>query len=125
MRERGLNGESKILFADEMRVGLIGRITKVWAPRGVKILQKKEYTFKWAYLNLGVDVERGVLYWFWTDDISSSSIREVLRNCEQKGVDGIVWDRAKSHMSKEVRDEGIALIHQPPYSPELNPTERV
>ena len=44
---------------------------------------------------------------------------------EQTDVAAIVWDGAPGHRHQQVREVGLALIEQPPYSPELNPAERV
>ncbi len=44
-----------IAWADEMRVGLIGQVRRVWAPRGVKVVQPLEYTYQWQYLALTVN----------------------------------------------------------------------
>ena len=41
------------------------------------------------------------------------------------GVDVVVWDGARGHKAQVVRETGLTLIGQPPYSPELNPAERV
>ena len=38
---------------------------------------------------------------------------------------GVVWDHAASHKAKVVGEVGLRRIYQPPYSPELNPAERV
>jgi transposase len=40
-------------------------------------------------------------------------------------VKGVVWDHAAFHKAKVVGKVGLRRIYQPPYSPELNPAERV
>src|SRR5262245_20551508 len=37
----------------------------------------------------------------------------------------LVWDRARGHRGEVYDDVPVKLIEQPPYSPELNPAERV
>jgi transposase len=37
----------------------------------------------------------------------------------------VVWNHAAFHKAKVVGEVGLRRIHQPPYSPELNPVERV
>ena len=50
----------------------------------------------------------------------------ILKHREQSAIRTLVWDGAGSHRSKDIRSiEGITSIVQPPYSPELNPVERV
>ena len=41
------------------------------------------------------------------------------------GIDAVVWDRAPAHQTAAVHQQGGTLIAQPPFSPELNPAERV
>jgi len=40
-------------------------------------------------------------------------------------VEVVVWDNAPSHKAKVLREVGLCLSFLPPYSPELNPAERV
>ena len=44
---------------------------------------------------------------------------------QQTDVAAVVWDGASSHRHELVRGVGLPLIGLPPYSPELNPAERV
>jgi transposase len=44
---------------------------------------------------------------------------------DSAGVQGVVGDHAASHKAKVVGEVGLRRIYQPPYSPELNPAERV
>ncbi len=48
-----------------MRLGLQGQLRRVWASRGVKVVQKLQFVFEWAYLLLAVDPLRGSLLWDW------------------------------------------------------------
>ncbi len=58
-------------FADEMRVGLRGMVRRVWGCRGVKVVQRVQMVYRWAYLFLVVDVRRGRLLWGWIDSMRS------------------------------------------------------
>ena len=49
-------------FADEMRVGLRGMVRRVWGRRGVKVRQRLQLVYKWRYLFLAVDVEKGKVH---------------------------------------------------------------
>jgi hypothetical protein len=44
---------------------------------------------------------------------------------DSAGVQGVVGDHAAFHKAKVVGEVGLRRIYQPPYSPELNPAERV
>lgn len=108
-----------------MRVGLMGQVRRVWAPRGVKIRQPVELRYEWEYLNLAVNGLEGTLYWEWMPNMKQESIAAVVEGLKEEGAQGIVWDRAPSHRARKVKRIGVMLIQQPPYSPELNPAERV
>lgn len=116
---------SSLFFADEMRVGLLGQVRRVWAPRGVKLRQEVELKYEWAYLNLAVNGLAGSLHWEWTPNMKQEAIAMVVKGLKGKGVKAIVWDGAPSHRAQKVEEVGITLIRLPPYSPELNPAERV
>ena len=44
---------------------------------------------------------------------------------DSSGAQGVVWDHAAFHKAKVVEEIGLRRIYQPPYSPELNPADRV
>ncbi len=72
-------------FGDEMRVGLIGCVRRVWAPRGVKIEMPVEYQYAWAYLNLAVNGLTGHLLWDWTENLKAESLAPVARGSADQG----------------------------------------
>ena len=108
-----------------MRVGLIGQVRWVWAPRGVKVVQVVEYKREWAYLNLAVNGLTEQLRWDWTENMKGESIAPVVQQWAEDGVEVVVWDRARGHRGPAYQEVEVKLIEQPPYSPELNPAERV
>ena len=108
-----------------MRLGLMGQVRRVWAPRGVKIEQVVEHQREWAYLNLGVNGLTGQLVWDWTENLKGESIAPVVQQWAQKGVAVIVWDQARGHRGEVYHGVRVKLVEQPPYSPQLNPAERV
>lgn len=108
-----------------MRVGLIGRVCRLWAPRGVKVEQWVEYEREWAYLNLAVNGLTAELHWAWTENMKGVSIAPVVQRWAEEGVSVLVWDRARGHRGPAYEHIEVRLIEQPPYSPQLNPTERV
>ncbi len=108
-----------------MRVGLIGSVRRVWASVGVKVVQLLEYKYEWAYLNLAVNGVTGTLLWDWTTNMKAASIASVVQAWAEQGVAAVVWDRARGHRSLAYEDSPVQRIEQPPYSPELNPAERI
>ena len=113
-------------FADEMRVGLRGMVRRVWGRRRVKVRQRVQLVYEWLYLFLVVDARRGKLHWTWIDSMKTEMVGAAVNGLkEQTKVGAVVWDGAPSHRDRRMRGLGLPLIELPPYSPELNPAERV
>lgn len=125
LKAAGIRQNQGIYWSDEMRVGLIGTIRRVWASRGVKVVQLREYTYAWAYLNLAVNGVTGHLLWDWTENMKGVSIAPIVQSWADHGVQSVVWDRARGHRGPAYDTVDVQRIEQPPYSPELNPAERV
>lgn len=112
-------------WADELRLGLIGRTRRVWAPVGVKVVQPLHYERQWCSLVLVVDPRAGRLWWSWTLDMTASGIAAAVALWREAGIDAAIWDRAPAHQTAAVHQEGVTLVPQPPYSPGRNPAERI
>ena len=125
LKEEGVQKGEKVCWADEMRLGLISQVRKVWAPVGVKIVQKIQISYQYIYLHLAVDGIKGTLNWLWAENMKQESVVAAVAEWQQAGIDTIVWDGAPSHRGNDVKAMQPTLIIQPPYSPELNPAERV
>ena len=108
-----------------MRVGLLGQVRRVWAPQGVKIEQAVECKYEWEYLNLAVNGLTGQMRWAWTEDMKGVSLASVVKEWAEKGVGVIVWDGAPGHRGPAYDEVKVKRIQQPPYSPQLNPAERI
>ena len=57
--------------------------------------------------------------------MKSDSSAPVVESWAAKGVEVVVWDGAKGHHGAAYDEAEVARVQQPPYSPELNPAERV
>ena len=112
-------------WADEMRLGLHGRVRRVWAPRGVKVRQRVQLRYEWRYLALAVDGVRGRLWWQWLPSMRKEAVAPAVVAWQAAGIAALVWDGAPAHRARLVRDIGVTLVTQPPAAPELNPAERV
>jgi transposase len=88
-------------------------------------VQVVAYQRVWAYLNLAVNGVTGQVRWGWTENMKAMSIASAVKQWGEAGVSVIVWDRARGHRGSAYADVPVQLIEQPPYSPELNPAERV
>ena len=111
-------------WADELRLGLHGQVRRRWTARGGKLRLKVQVRYVWRYLILAVD-PTGRLRWRWLERFRKAPVAEVVAAWQAEGLRALVWDNAPSHTAKLVRGVGLPLVGLPPYSPELNPAERI
>jgi hypothetical protein len=122
----GLTGSSRIGFADELRLGLRGTTRRVWGRRGLKVRQRLQLTYEWRYLFAAVDGQAGRVWWNWVPSMKAEALWPTMAGVREMNVlDGLVWDNAPSHRDADITDLDLALVGLPPYSPELNPAERL
>src|ERR687892_258950 len=109
-----------------MRGGLRGMVRRVWGRRGVKVYQRLQLAYQWRYLFLVVNAQAGTLHWCWLDSMAGEQMVAAVGGLKNHTeVATVVWDGAPGHRHEWVREWGMPLIGLPPYSPELNPAERV
>jgi len=108
----------EVVFADEMRLGMLPQVRRVLGRRGKKLRERVELRYEWVYLVLGVDPMRGRLWWGWVKRVRGAEIAQVLRTWKGAGVKGVVWDHAAFHKAKAVGEVGLRRVYHPPYSPE-------
>jgi transposase len=122
LREADVTQSHRVWFCDEMRFGLWGHTRKRWGLRGVKIIQPIPIEFAWEYLVLVVDVVRCELRWDWAKRLNQTHLLPIFKRWLP---DVVIWDGASAHGGKAMGEVGFERISLPPYSPELNPCERV
>lgn len=109
-----------------MRVGLRGMVRRVWGRRGVKVHQRLQLAYHWRYLFLVVNAQAGQLHWCWLNSMAGEQMAAAVGGLKKHTeVATLVWDGAPGHQDERVGELGMPLIGLPPYSPELNPAERV
>jgi hypothetical protein len=92
----------------------------------VKVVQRVQIVYRWRYLVLAVDGRSGRLWWTWSATLRACDLLPAIDAIkEQTPLAAVIWDRAPAHRDAQIRALGLPLIAQPPYSPELNPAERV
>jgi hypothetical protein len=122
----GLTRGSRIGFGDELRLGLRGTTRRVWGRRGVKVRQRLQLKYDWRYLFAAVDGQAGRVWWNWVPSMKAEALWPTIAGSQEMDLlDGLVWDNAPSHRDDEVTDLDLAFVGLPPYSPELNPAERL
>ena len=126
MAGAGVSQKTAWGFANEMRVGLRGLVRRVWGRRGVKVRQRLQLAYYWRYLFLVVNVQAGQLHWCWLDAMAGEQMAAAVGGLKKHTeVATVVWDGVPGHWDEGVRELGMPLIGLPPYSPELNPADRV
>jgi transposase len=120
----------EVWFQDEARIGQQGTLTGVWAERGSRPTAVKQTEYEWCYLFAAVNPLTGA-----SSALVSPTVNTALMNRHlafigrEAGPDRhvvLVLDRAGWHVARALNvPKNITLLHLPPYSPELNPVERI
>jgi hypothetical protein len=122
----GLTRTSRIGFGDELRLGLRGTTRRVWGRRGTKVRQHLQLKYEWRYLFAAVDGQSGRVWWNWVPSMKAEALWPTIVGLQAMAVlEGLVWDNAPSHRDDDITDLDLAFVGLPPYSPELNPAERL
>lgn len=117
---------------DEHRLGLKPIVRRVWVPRGeaptVTVLPR----YEWLYLYGFVEPATGATFWLLLPSVNVALMARALAEFARAVGAGperrvlLVLDGAGWHISaKLVVPDGIELVRLPPYSPELQPAERL
>jgi len=101
--------KDKDIFFDESRFGLITSLGKIWNLRGVKTVIKTIMKFEYTYLYKAVNPKTGESFSLIMSGMNTDNINKFLEE-----------------FKKFIKvPEGIKIYYLPPYTPELNPVERV
>lgn len=107
-------------------------IRRIWAPIGQKPIAVIEHRYEWLYLYGFVHPKTGQTEWFIIPRVNVDWFNEVLKaiatatGAGKEKITVIVLDQARWHTSQSVEiPDGIILETLPPYSPELQPAERL
>lgn len=117
---------------DEHRIGLLPIARRVWVRRGSHPRRTVETRYQWLYLYGFVQPQTGRTHFLTLPRMNARLYTQALQEFAQAVGAGphrqiiLVVDGAGSHRSHEVVvPEGLHLIALPPYSPELQPAERL
>jgi hypothetical protein len=117
-------------FMDEARVGQKGRLCHRWWRRGQRPPGRRDKRFESAYLFAAVEPATGTSVALVLPVATTVAMNLFLAEFSRSlpaGVHAVlVLDRAGWHGAKALAvPANVTLVHLPPYSPELNPVERV
>lgn len=132
LKENATNKEP-IYFSDSTHPQHQTRLSYGWIFKGVRRIIKT--TARQRRLNLigGLCLAGHKLVYQSVDSVNSDSISSFLKQLRKKHPGQhrihLIWDNASYHRSKQVVNQAkklkIALHYLPPYSPNLNPIERL
>jgi len=119
-----------VWFQDEARFGQKNTTTHVWSPVGARPRAVRQQQFEYAYLFGAVCPARGigeaiVVPWI-NKEVMHKQI-ELIANVTDPDRHAIVVMDGASWHNEELSAEfdNVSMIKLPPYSPELNPIEKV
>ena len=117
---------------DEHRVGLLPLVRKVWAKHGSRPVRIVQTRYHWLYLYGFVQPQTGRCHFLRLPRMNATLYNQALADFAQAVGAGVhqqvvlLVDGAGSHRSHAVIvPPGLHLIALPPYSPELQPAEKL
>lgn len=119
----------RVLFQDEARFGRLSDPRRCWAPAPIRpvvgLALIREYTYAYA----AVSPSDGRLDWMVAPKMDTVNMAAFLNHVSRNHPCEFVVmfvDGAPSHRSQGLRvPTNMVLVRIPPYSPELNPAERL
>ncbi len=123
--------KTRIWVSDEHRYGLLPVIRRCWSKVGVRVLAPYKTNYKWGYIYEALELdgenkfERLVVPAV-DLEVSRMFLRQIGES-DPGSTHVVIWDNAGFHPAPDDKNlpENVRLLPLPPYSPELNPTERL
>ncbi|MCA9284602.1 MAG: IS630 family transposase [Phycisphaerales bacterium] len=121
----------RVFFMEEARFGQKGTLTNVWTQRGSRPTAVRQTRYEWAHLFAAVEPATGASSALIAPSLNTGIMNAFLRQLAKEELGPrdhaiVIMDQAGWHRSKELRvPDQITILLLPPYSPELNPVERV
>jgi transposase len=123
------NPKLEVMFFDESRFGTHSKIGHGWFSRGSRTQVKFNLGFKNFYIYSAVNSNSGNDFSLIMPYVDTQCMNIFLDKLAKESPDTqylIVMDGASWHRSCQLKvPENIEIIYLPPYSPELNPVERL
>lgn len=118
-----------VFFFDEARFGLQPQIARQWALRGERISASIKTGYSNFYLYAAVDPKGGEYFILELPRVDTEIVNIYLKELSETYSNKnilLIWDQAGYHKSKALQiPANITIEPLPPYSPELNPAERL
>ena len=120
----------RLCFQDEARFGLKPTFRRVWAKKGQRPTAPSRVKYEWTYLYGVVEPQTGAVFWCVLPKVNTTVmnifLREYSASLPENVIALMVLDGAGWHLSGKLEvPPNIVLVVLPPYTPELNPAERL
>ncbi|MCK4563805.1 MAG: IS630 family transposase [Verrucomicrobia bacterium] len=120
----------KIWVQDEARYGLHSIQRRCWGLKGVRVVKPAQQKYQWGYVYGALEVVDGGGVFCYLPTVTLENTHLFLEQLAQSDPDAehiVIWDGAGFHQrpGDPSLPKRIHLIPLPPYSPELNPIERL
>lgn len=118
-----------LYFQDESRFGLMTKQKKVLVSKGIKPIGQYQHSYQWLWLWGCFSPITGDSFYWETPLVSNDIFENYLKDfsCQNpRELKIVIIDNAGFHTSQNITiPDNIKLIRIPPYTPELNPAEKV
>ena len=120
----------RLWVADEHRYGLISILRRVWSLRGLKPTAPYQTKYQWGYLYSALEVAgAGQAEALLLPTVSLECSRlflEQIAASDPAAEHIVIWDQAGFHQKTGATAvPHVRILSLPPYSPELNPAEKI
>jgi transposase len=121
----------RLWVADEHRYGLIAVVRRVWSLRGCRPTAPYHTKYQWGYLYSALEVAgEGRAEALFTPTVNLDWSRAFLAQVAASDPNAehiVIWDQAGFHQKSNALDlpQRVHIVSLPPYSPELNPVEKL
>jgi len=120
----------EIWFQDEMRIGQKNGLVYQWAKKGTRPRQPKDQRYANAYVFGAICPVRDLGTALVLPRADASAMQhhlDEISRCVAAGAHAVLTlDKAGWHTTRKLQvPANISLLHLPPASPELNPTENI
>ena len=122
-------GNIRLFSQDETRYGLLPVANRRITLSGIKPVAQIEYSFTSMYLYGAVAPLTGDHFFLEFPQLNADCFQSFINQFSEAFSDSlnvVVLDNGRFHQAKKIEiPENVILLYLPPYSPELNPIERL
>jgi transposase len=121
--------DDDLLFGDEARFGNNSKLGYGWFKKGTRPRVKIKIGYLSFYIYAAISIKTGEHFAAQFPDVDTACMNGFLKDLSENYVEkkiALIIDGAGWHKSKKLKiPENIDIFLLPPYSPELNPAERL